>query len=166
MMKKEKLIYLAQSGIIAAAYAALTLLFYPLSYGLSQLRVSEGLCILPYFTPAAVPGLFLGCIVANIFGGFGLLDIVCGSLATLIAAYATYKIKNKWLAPLPAVLANAVIVGAELAYLMNVPFWQAVLGVGAGQAVSCYVIGMPLLFALEKLQQKWNLFGTIRRNLV
>ena len=107
MMKKEKLIYLAQSGIIAAAYAALTLLFYPLSYGLSQLRVSEGLCILPYFTPAAVPGLFLGCIVANIFGGFGLLDIVCGSLATLIAAYATYKIKNKWLAPLPAVLANA-----------------------------------------------------------
>ena len=146
MMKKEKLIYLAQSGIIAAAYAALTLLFYPLSYGLSQLRVSEGLCILPYFTPAAVPGLFLGCIVANIFGGFGLLDIVCGSLATLIAAYATYKIKNKWLAPLPAVLANAVIVGAELAYLRNVPFWQAALGVGAGQAVSCYVIGICLLY--------------------
>ena len=165
-MKKEKLIYLAQSGIIAAAYAALTLLFYPLSYGLSQLRVSEGLCILPYFTPAAVPGLFLGCIVANIFGGFGLLDIVCGSLATLIAAYATYKIKNKWLAPLTAVLANGGIVGAELAYLMNVACWQAALGVGAGQAVSCYVIGMPLLFALEKLQQKWNLFGTIRRNLV
>lgn len=163
-MKKEKLVYLAQSGIIAAAYAALTLLFYPLSYGLSQLRVSEGLCILPYFTPAAVPGLFIGCIVANIFGGFGLLDIVCGSLATLLAAYGAYKIKNKWLAPLPAVLANAVIVGAELAYLMNVPFWQAALGVGAGQAVSCYVIGMPLLFALEKLQRKWNLFGTIRRN--
>lgn len=163
-MKKENLVYLAQSGIIAAVYAALTLLFYPLSFGLSQLRVSEGLCILPYFTPAAVPGLFLGCVIANIFGGFGLLDIVCGSLATLLAAYATYKIKNKWLAPLPAVLTNAVIVGAELAYLINAPFWQAALGVGAGQAISCYVIGMPLLFALEKLQRKWNLFGTIRRN--
>lgn len=163
-MKKEKLAHLAQSGIIAAVYAALTLLFSPLSFGLSQLRVSEGLCILPHFTPAAVPGLFLGCVIANIFGGFGLLDIVCGSLATLFAAYATYKIKNKWLVPLPAVLANAVIVGAELAYLMNVPFWQAALGVGAGQAISCYVIGMPLLFALEKLQQKRNLFGTIRRN--
>ena len=163
-MKKEKLAHLVQSGIIAAVYAALTLLFSPLSFGLSRLRVSEGLCILPHFTPAAVPGLFLGCVIANIFGGFGLLDIVCGSLATLFAAYATYKIKNKWLVPLPAVLANAVIVGAELAYLMNVPFWQAALGVGAGQAISCYVIGMPLLFALEKLQQKRNLFGTIRRN--
>ena len=58
-------------------YAALTLLFYPLSFGLSQLRISEGLCILPYFTPAAVPGLFLGCVIANIFGGFGLLDKMC-----------------------------------------------------------------------------------------
>lgn len=163
MKRNLKLTYLAQSGIIAAVYAALTLLFYPLSFGLSQLRVSEGLCVLPFFTPAAVPGLFVGCIIANVFGGFGLLDIVCGSLATLLSAYCTYKIKNRYLAPLPAVLFNAVIVGAELAYLMNLPFWSTALAVGAGQAVSCYVLGLPLLFALEKLGQKRNLFGSIRR---
>ena len=147
MKRNLKLTYLAQSGIIAAVYAALTLLFYPLSFGLSQLRVSEGLCVLPFFTPAAVPGLFVGCIFANVFGGFGLLDILCGSLATLCSAYCTYKIKNRYLAPLPAVLFNAVIVGA-------------------GQAVSCYVLGLPLLFALEKLGQKRNLFGSIRREQV
>ena len=162
-MRSQKLSYLAQSGIIAAVYVALTLVFYPIGYGLSQLRVSEALCVLPYFTPAAVPGLFLGCIIANLFGGFGLIDIVCGSLATLLAALWTYKIRNKFLAPLPAVLLNAVIVGFELSYLMHLPFWQTAPAVLAGQAVSCYVLGLPLLLALEKLQQKRNLFATFGR---
>ncbi len=156
-MRNQKLLYLAQGGIIAAVYLALTLLFYPASFGLSQLRVSEGLCVLPYFTPAAVPGLFVGCIAANLFGGFGLLDVVCGSLATLLSAMATRKIKNKFLAPLPAVLINAVIVGFELSYLLGLPFYQTALAVLAGQAVSCYALGLPLLLALEKLQEKRNI---------
>ncbi len=160
-MKKKGLKYLIQGGIIAALYAGLTLLFQPISYGLGQVRISEALTILPFFTPAAVPGLFTGCVIANFFGGFGWVDVVFGSLATLLAAYVTYKIKNKWLAPLPSVLFNGMIVGIELAVLLNQPWWLAILYVTAGQAISCYVLGLPLLLALEKHQLK--IFGETGR---
>ena len=107
----RKLRFVIESGIIAAVYAALTLLLAPISYGLIQVRVAEALCILPFFTPAAVPGLFIGCLIANAVGGLGVIDIVFGSLATLLSAAVAYKVKVKWLVPLPAVVVNAVVVG-------------------------------------------------------
>jgi uncharacterized membrane protein len=149
----KKLVF---SAVIAAAYAALTLLLAPISFAAVQLRVSEALCVLPFFVPSSMWGLFVGCVLANLVGGFGMLDIVFGSLATLLAAYLTSKTKSKALAPLPSVLVNAVVVGAVIAY-STAPgaFWVSfpiiALQVGAGQLGACYGIGLPLMYALERL---------------
>lgn len=156
---------MAEAGIIAALYFALTMAVAPLSYGqlgMVQIRISEALCILPYFTPAAIPGLFVGCILANIFSFLGVVDIVFGSIATLAAALVTYFIKNRWLLPLPSVAFNAVIIGAVLKYFyfFEVPLWLPMLYVGAGQAVACYALGMPLFFLLNR--HKDRLFGRLR----
>lgn len=147
--------FMAEAGIIAALYFALTMAVEPLSFGqlgMMQLRVSEALCVLPFFTPAAVPGLFIGCALANIFSFLGIFDVIFGSLATLAAALVTYFIKNKWLTPLPSVLVNAVVIGALLRFLYftDVPLWTPMLYVGAGQAIACYALGMPLFFLLNR----------------
>lgn len=148
-----------QGALIAAIYAAVTLLLAPISYGLMQIRVSEALCILPLFTPAAVPGLFVGCLLANLIGGMGIYDVVIGSLATLAAALLTLLLKKRspWLAPLPTILINALAVGAMLAYLVGVgeSFAVCALYVGAGEAIACYILGMPLYFALKRVDLDW-----------
>ena len=158
-MKKIDAAFIARAGIIGALYAALTLALAPISFGLVQFRVAEALTVLAFFTPAAVPGLFIGCLFANLVGGLGVIDIVFGSLATLIAAYMTYKIKNKYLAPLPPVVINALIVGPIVAYYVEVPFYIGMLYVGAGQLAVCYLLGLPLLFALRKNHTR--LFGKV-----
>jgi uncharacterized membrane protein len=107
----DRLNYWTRAAMIGAIYALLTVLFAPISYGMIQVRISEMLMILPYFTSAAIPGLFVGCFIANIYGGQGILDIVFGSLATLLSAYIVSKISNKYLVPLPPVIINALIVG-------------------------------------------------------
>ena len=132
-MKNKGLRYIIQGGIIAAVYAALTLITPIFSYGVGQVRISEALCVLPFFTPAAIPGLFVGCALANLGSPFGIIDIVCGSIASLLAAYATSKVKNKWLAPLPSVLLNGLIVGLMLAQVLGYPWWAAILYVAGGQ---------------------------------
>lgn len=147
--------YLCEVGVIAAAYAALTILLAPMSYGPMQVRVSEGLCVLPYFTPAAVPGLFIGCLIANVLGNalgssLGLLDIIVGSLTTLAAAWMTSRIKVRALVPAPAVICNMFTVPWVLEVMLGVPYWASVLWVGAGQALACYGIGLPLLYILER----------------
>ena len=145
---------IARSALIGALYVLLTLLTIPLSGGV-QLRFSEALCILPFFCPEAVPGLFVGCLIANLVTGGIWLDVIFGSLATLAAAYLTHLMKkrglSKWLAPLPAVVINAVVVGLLLryAYLVKLPLWMCMAGVFAGQALSCYGIGIPLYYALD-----------------
>ena len=155
-MKQPTAKYLAHAGIIAALYAALTVLLAPISYGLVQCRVSEALCILPVFTGAAVPGLFLGCLIANLIAGAPIYDVLFGSLATLLAALSTHAMAKKHapraLLPLPSVLFNAVIVGWLLVsvYGVGVPLSLAMLYVGIGQAAACYVLGLPLLYILEK----------------
>jgi len=149
--------FIARAAVIGALYAALTLALAPISYGLIQFRIAEALTVLAFFTPAAVPGLFIGCLMANIVGGLGVIDIVFGSLATLIAAYMTYKIKNRFLAPLPPVLINALVVGPIVAFYVGVPFYLGMLYVGLGQLVVCYVLGLPLLIALKPHSQR--LFG-------
>ncbi len=146
---------IARGALIGALYALLTLVTLPLGAGV-QLRFSEALCVLPYFCPEAVPGLFVGCAVANLVTGAIWLDVVFGSLASLAAAYLTYRMKrrgfSKWLAPLPAVVVNAVVVGLLLryAYQVELPLWMCMAGVFAGQAVSCYGIGIPLYYALDR----------------
>ncbi len=143
--------FLCEAGIIAAIYAALTLAFAPISFGAMQLRVSEAMCVLPFFTPAAVPGLFIGCLISNLLGSpLGLMDVIAGSAATLIAALLTYKVKNKWLAPLPSVIVNALLVAWVLNVSLGLPYFINVLYVGLGQAISCYALGMPLLFVLSR----------------
>lgn len=149
---------LVYAAAIAAIYTILTIAIAPISSGLMQCRISEALCVLPFFTGAAVPGLFIGCLLSNLLTGAMLPDVIFGSLATLLAAVCTYLLrkKNRYLAPLPSVLFNAVIVGALLvyAYQVGVPFWTAALWVGAGQAIACYGLGIPLMLILEKYRTK------------
>ena len=151
-MNKTK--FLVQSAVIAALYTTITIAFAPFSYGLLQIRLSEALTILPFFTPAAIPGLFIGVIISNIMGGFGLLDIVLGSSATLIAAIMTYKIKRDYLAPVPPIVVNAIVIGAMLSYILNVPLLGAMAWVGLGQLIACYGIGYPLIKYLEKYRNQ------------
>lgn len=156
MNKKTK--YLVHAALIAAVYAVLTLLPFlqPFSFGPLQLRVSEALTILPYFTPAAIPGLFIGCVISNLFSTVGVWDILFGSLATLLAAFGTYALrKHKFLAPLPPVLANGVIVGGLLFVTFvhtadAAPLWLLMAEVAGGELLACYGLGLPLLLALEK----------------
>ena len=153
-MKNKSTLFLVQAALIAAVYVVLTLVFAPFSYGEIQVRISEALTILPYFTPAAIPGLFVGCILANLLGGAIPLDIAFGSIATLIGAVFT-----KWLAPVPPIVANAVLVPFVLryGYGTNLPIPLMMLTVGAGEVVSCGIFGMVLLTALSKYKN--TLFG-------
>ncbi len=157
---------LTVAAMIAAVYLVLTMLFYLTSFQPLQSRLAEALTVLPYFTPVAIPGLFVGCILANILGGNGIWDVVVGSLASLLAAYLTYKLthnkpKRKWLAPLPAVLVNAVAVGIMLSVLSDLPLLATILSVGLGQVLSCYVLGLPLLFLIERTRKINELFKHI-----
>ena len=136
--------------MIAALYAALTILLAPISYGPVQCRVSEALTLLPFYMSEAVPGLFIGCIFANFIGGYGLPDIIFGSLATLIAALLTLKSRNIFIAALWPVLSNMIIIGAMLHYLLEVPLVMTCIYVALGEAVSCYIIGVPLMKVLER----------------
>ena len=145
----RKLRFWVEAAIIAAMYAVLTII-NPWSSGEIQVRISEALTVLPYFTPAAVPGLFIGCLTANIFVGTGIYDIVFGSLTTLAAAFASYKIKNKLLVPLPPVVLNAVVVAYVLKFTLGAPLLATMGFVALGQFIACYGLGYPLLLYLEK----------------
>jgi len=152
--KKFDTNFVVEASVIAAVYAVLTFALMPLSYGLMQVRVSEALTVLPAFTPAAVPGLFVGCLVANALGPNGVVDIAVGSLATLIAAVGSYGLKRcPALVPLPPVLANAVLVGWELSYVYGMGALPVCMAwVGLGELISCYVIGLPLMKLLRKYE--------------
>ncbi len=156
---KKKVFFITHAAVIAALYTVLTLTAgaFNLANGAIQVRFSEALTILPIFTPAAIPGLFVGCIVSNILTGCVFWDIVFGSLATLIGAVGTYFIgKNlKWLAPIPPILANTLIIPFVLAYAYGVedgiPFLM--LTVGAGEVLSCGVLGLLLMKAIEPVRK-------------
>ena len=151
---------LATAGVIAALYAVLAYFasIFGIAYGPIQCRFSEALCVLPFLFPAATPGLFVGCLVANLLSPYGALDIIFGSLATLLATVWTQHTHHKWLAPLPPVLCNAVIVGAVISF-QETGFTGAFAGafaynavtVGVGEAIACYVLGGVLLTVLPKV---------------
>ena len=153
-MKNKQVLFMTQAAMIAALYVVLTLVFQAISFGEIQVRIAEALTILPAFTPAAIPGLFIGCVIGNIVGGSILPDIIFGSLATLIGAYFTYLLRkqNKFLAPLPPIISNIIIVPFILryAYGFNLPIPLMMLTVGIGEIISCGVLWMILYAALQK----------------
>ncbi|MDR2525442.1 MAG: QueT transporter family protein [Oscillospiraceae bacterium] len=167
-INRRAILFLAQAAAVAALYAGLTYAVAPLSYGALQFRVSEILCILPVLSPAAIPGLFVGCILANFGSPLGLMDVVCGSAATLLAALLTYAVRKMnvkgipLLAPLPPVLLNGAVIGLELACLgagdvfaVGNFTWSAYaaagLSVAFGELVVCYAGGLPLWMLARKV---------------
>lgn len=150
---------LCQAAIIAAIYIVLT--FLANAFGLAnyavQVRFSEALTVLPFFTSVAVPGLFVGCLLSNILTGCALPDIIFGSIATLIGAVGTHFLrkKSKWLAPVPPIVANAIIVPFVLKYAYGIePLWFSFVTVTAGEIISCGVLGILLINALNKHKDK------------
>jgi len=153
----NKLNYLVRVAMIGAIYVILNIIFAPISYGPIQVRIAEALTVLPFIDPSAIIGLFIGCILANVYGGLGMVDIIGGSLCTLIAAYLTSKMKNPKLAPLPPVLINAFGVSIYLHLLFDLPYWITVLYIGIGQVIACYILGYPLLILLIKNKKRLGL---------
>ena len=148
---------LVRAALIAALYTVLTLLLQPLSYGEVQIRFSEALTLLPILLPEAVPALAVGCLLANILGGCTIFDIVFGTLATLLAALFTRRLRNRfWLAALMPVLFNGVIVGAVVHYCYApvFPLPLSMLSVAAGEAVACLVVGPLLIRVMQRIPQE------------
>lgn len=144
---------IARTAVIAAVYVAITQVVSPFAFHAVQVRVPEAMTVLPYLTPHAIPGLTVGVFIANTMGPLGIVDMVFGSLATLISALLTRKMPNKYLAPLPPVLVNAVIVGGYLNVILGIedgPVLLTMMAVGVGQLISCYALGLPLLAAIER----------------
>ena len=153
MKLSKKTLFLVQAALIAAIYVVLTVVFAPFSFGEVQVRIAEALTILPVFLPAAVPGLFVGCLLGNMLGGAVLPDIIFGSLATLIGAIGTRALRkaHPFLAPIPPIAANTVIVPFVLkyAYAVDLPIPFMMLTVGIGEVVSCGIFGLVLYYALN-----------------
>lgn len=163
-MKSNRAFFVTNAAFIAAVYVVLTFLAnaFGLASGVIQVRLSEALCILPFFTPAAIPGLFVGCILANLITGCCLLDIVFGSLATLIGASLGYLLrKYKYLIPVPTILANAFIVPFVLIYGYGepLPYWYLFATVGAGEVISAGALGIILLTALVNVPSFQSVFS-------
>ncbi len=154
--KRSVILWITHAAAIAALYVVLTLVFAPISFGAVQLRIAELLTILPLFTPAAVPGLFIGCVLANLLGGAIVWDVVFGSIATLIGALLGYLLRsNRWLVPIPAVLSNTVIIPLVLKYGYNIdiPLYLSALYVFLGEVAGCYILGELFATVLLKRRQ-------------
>lgn len=163
MTRKSKINYIVTGALIAALYAGLTYLsnIFGLAYGPIQLRFSEVLTILPVFTPASIPGLTVGCFIANI-GSFNMLDMIFGSFATLLAAVVTYYLRNIKIKGLPIlsmlcpVIANAVIIGLEIAWFfmpeasLIYGFLISAFEVGISELVVCVGFGIPFYLIVKK----------------
>ncbi|OLS03910.1 QueT transporter family protein [Tissierella creatinophila] len=152
--------YLTKASLIAAIYIVLVMiqvLPFPLAnltFGPIQLRLAEGLTLLPLVEAAAIPGLFVGCLISNLllaaYSGFGLIDIIGGSVVTLFAAYLTSKMKNKFTGMIPPVVLNGVIVSIWVSYFTKIPYFYTVLGISAGELVSVVIFGNLILYVYEK----------------
>ena len=155
-----KIRYITKASLIAAIYLVLIIiqsLPFPvasLSFGPVQLRIAEALTLLPLVESAAVPGLFIGVILANFilapYSGFGLVDIVGGSLVTLLAAYLTSKAKNKYLGMVPPIVLNGLIVSIWVSYFTKIPYFYTVLGITVGQSISVGIFGNLILYVHER----------------
>ena len=154
-MRSRRVKYITQAAMIAAINVVLTLFIsaFNLASGAIQIRISEALTVLPAFTPAAIPGLFIGCLISNLLSGGMLLDVIFGSLATLLGACGTYLLRKwKWVVSVPPILSNALIVPFVLAYVYHIPGGVPyfMVTVGIGQILSCGVLGMIVYKILAK----------------
>ncbi|BCK01742.1 QueT transporter family protein [Anaerocolumna chitinilytica] len=150
---KNKTLFITQAALIAAIYVVLVFVFKPISFSNIQIRIAEALTILPFFTPAAIPGLAIGCLLGNFLGGADMLDIIFGTLATLLGATGSYLLRrNKFLVPLPPILSNTVIIPWVLryAYGLTLPIPLMMATVGIGEVLSCGVLGIFLLLVLNQ----------------
>lgn len=151
-MDNKRTKYIIKAGVIAAIYIVLTVIFGETAFGPIQFRISEALTILPFFMPEAIPGLYVGCLLANIFGGYGFVDIFFGSLTTLLAAYLTSKMPNKYLATLPPIILNALIIpiwisGSRGAYL------GTVYTIGFSEFISAGILGVALASVFQRVSK-------------
>ena len=161
-MKKNQTLHLAQAAMIAAIYVVLTGIAagFDLANGAIQVRFSEALTILPFFTPAAVPGLAVGCLLSNILFSGNIFDIIFGTLATLIGAAGTRMLRgNRWLCSIPPIVSNALIIPPVLTYAYHIPGGTPfqMLTVGAGEVICCLIFGQILISALMPVRSK--IFG-------
>lgn len=151
-MKKKSTLFLTQAAMIAAIYVVLTYIFQPFGFMDVQVRIAEALTILPLFTPAAIPGLFVGCFLGNLLGGAILVDVIFGSLTTLVAAILSYLLRgNKYLVTLPPILLNTLVVPfiLKFGYGLPLPILLMMLTVGLGEVISCGILGLGLQSALD-----------------
>ena len=159
-MRKFTTRELTLAAFVAALYAVMSYFgnIFGLNFGAVQCRFAEALCVLPFLFPCTAPGLFVGCLITNLMSTVGPLDIIFGSLATLLAALSTAKMPNRCLAPLPPVIFNGVIVGAMITWYevgFGPGFWPVFafngLSVAMGEVMACYVLGSLLLSALPRI---------------
>ena len=152
--RRQSTLFICQAGIIAALYVALTFVFAPISFGAVQVRIAEALTILPIFTPAAIPGLFVGCLIGNFLGGGIILDVIFGSIATLLGAIGTYLLrkKNPIFGTIPPIVANTLIVPfvIKFAYADEMALPLIILAIFGGEVLSCGVLGGMLGLSLKK----------------
>ena len=155
-MKVNKTRNLVFGALIAAIYVVLTLMLRPISYGPIQFRISEALCVLPYFTPAAIPGVFLGCLISNLLGGAVIMDVVFGSLATLLGAVGSWLLrKNRFLVSVPPIMSNILIIPwvLKFAYGSEDLIWYMMVTIGIGEFLAIGVLGQLLITALTKYRK-------------
>ncbi len=157
-MKNKNVAFVTQAAMIAAVYVVLSVVFAPFGTQAVQVRIAEALTILPIFSAAAIPGLFVGCFIGNILAGGILPDVVFGSLATLIGAVGTYRLRKARpvLGTLPPIIANMVIVPLVLRYGYGdpLPIPYMMMTVGIGEVISCGGLGMILYAALQPMKHK------------
>ena len=158
-MKMKKSLFITQAALIAAIYVVLVLIFQSTSFGPIQFRIAEALTVLPYFTPAAIPGVTIGCLLGNILGPANVFDIIFGTLATLIGAILSYLLRRyKYLVPIPPIVANVLIIPWVLRYAYgfedSIPFFM--LTVGIGEIIAVGILGTILLLALDRVKD--NIF--------
>ena len=151
-MKKGRTFELTRVAMLAGLYAVLTVLppFSGFSYGPVQIRVAEMFTVLPFVFPWAKWGLYVGCILANLGSPFFIWDVTIGALATFVSAYLTEKMPSPYLAPLPPVIVNAVIISSYVSFLSNLAYSIVFAQILLGEVASCYVLGLPLLLSIMR----------------
>ncbi|WP_026894389.1 QueT transporter family protein [Clostridiisalibacter paucivorans] len=140
-------------GVIAAVYAAVTMSLQPISYGAIQFRLSEIMVLLAFIDPVYIPGLVLGCAIANVFSPLGIVDVVVGTFATFLSVYMISKSKNIFMASIWPVVMNGVFIGGELHFLLNLPFLESALYVAFGEFVVVALLGCPIFYYLLKRER-------------
>lgn len=158
-MKKNDFLWMAKTAIIASLYVALTIISYPFSYGMIQFRISEILMLLCFYNKKYTTSCVIGCLIANLFS-FNLIDCIFGTLATFLACIIMSKIKNRYISSLMPVLFNAVIIGLELYFYLDLPLIYSMLGVAVGEIVVVTIIGNLLCYFIEKNNQLMELITT------